>query len=103
MRVERSVEVRPVARWQKAAGPDVEHRIYFKPRYRIEYVDRVGNAAVVRVEHEFDILIHRPIHVETDIVELELVEGGAVVRHGGFETGSQSGAYRNRAQVDLRP
>ena len=47
--------------------------------------------------------VDRSVHVETDVVELELVGGAAAIRVGMHEAGSQSGANRNRTQVDLRP
>ena len=48
-------------------------------------------------------LIDGSVHVETDVVEQELVGGIAAIRLGIHEAGSQSGANRNRTQVDLRP
>ena len=58
--VERPVEVRAVARWKEAPGPDIEHRRHFDPRHGPEVRERfrrvsgrnqlIGKVVSVRVE-----------------------------------------------------
>ncbi len=75
---------------------------HLNTRHRIEDADFVVAAVVLAVEHELDLVGHRPVHVESRAVEQEGVGGLPVLRRGVHETGLQSGPQRDRRQWRLR-
>src|SRR6202020_2209303 len=102
--VERAIEIRAIAGFQEASGPDVEHRTEIELRHRVQDFDLVGDAVVVGIEHELYVFSDRSIDVDAGVIESELVVSPASA--GGIEmveAGLQSGPNRNRAKVDLRP
>ena len=102
MRIERSVQVRAIARLEEPAGPDVEGRVEVEFRHCVQDFDLVRNAVVVRIEHHLDIVGDGSVDVEAGVVHRELVSGTGAIRLDMVVTGLQSAANRNRPQVDLR-
>ena len=111
VRIERSVQVRPVARRQEPPHPDVELVRHLELRDGVEDL-KIGLLAAVRraqrpsvvdvgVHHELDVAGGRPIHVEAQAVDAEVFGWVAVLRFAVQEAGLQTGAERDRRRARL--
>ncbi len=101
MRVERTVKIRAVAGRKKAAHPDVEFGSLSDFRDCVQHVHGVRGSVVIGVKHELEPVRDWAVHVKSNIIELKLIGFGAATRFGGYEVGSQPGADRNRAEIDV--
>ena len=110
VRVERPVQVGAVARRQEPPHPDVELVRHLELRDGVQDLE-VGVLAVrcaerppvvdVGVHHELDVAGDRPVHVQTQAVDPEVVGRVLAVRVAVDEAALQPRADRDRRQVRL--
>jgi hypothetical protein len=77
--VERASVVIAVARWEEATKPDVQHGRCVEFSHCVQYLHVVGYTAVIRIHHGADVFGDVTAEIETQVVQLELIDiGGAI-------------------------